>query len=489
MVDDDNVDRHLATYGLHIAFVCHSRQKLTTYNCQLNDPLLGLHAAGATMQDFHHLDSMPPDVVQHGISEHVANACQFSCNFKSHMTSQHPPGRNGKYAGVEQQPANGPIFSTVPADNSELYLNLSCHQPETSTQRLQPTTSHWQPKTEHGSTFNQHTDLSHLQHFQSSSSTHLSMQSDQFCMHQSFSNDSLPLQPSAAAGFVQQTQPAVEAGWCNLGGRGGSNPAQKVAGVSQQHLHEISNGCFGYKTAASNPAAAVPHLVGRWCGPYAVIDSASTGSPVPENCMAGTEDLQCDEDMDTTDFNEPQQFLQNSGKSHGSSYQVCLQLSPAATLSDAADWCEHSDGVTCMHDVHTDFDEAAVKSCAQHSKQLKPVQHAANLPGTKAAEYLSRDQHVPANQQSESILQLLNNTACMRKQEQVLTASAAHVRACGAESVRTRLLITELSLYMPHATSSRLALDQANHLMSSMVLPGESKDTSNIQAHCSLKAM
>eukprot|EP00775_Hariotina_reticulata_P003812 gene3812-4069_t len=272
---------------------------------------------------------------------------------------------------------------------------------------------------------------------------------------------------------MKQTEAAVEAGWGNLGSScgGGGNAAHEMAGGCPPNL---AIGGASNRIAASNPGVAAPYHVGRWCGPYAVINSASAGSSGPENCMAGTVDLQCDEElqsMDTVDFIEPQQRLQDSSMSHGSSYKACLQLSPSAALSDAVGWCEHSDEVACMFESHHNFDAAAAAaSRAKDSKQL--MQQVPNFPGTKAAQYLSGDhQHTPAIHHSESILQMLNNAACLRKKQQVLTASAAHARACGAESVRTRLLITELSLYMPHATSSRLALDQANQLMSSMVLP------------------
>lgn len=60
-----------------------------------------------------------------------------------------------------------------------------------------------------------------------------------------------------------------------------------------------------------------------------------------------------------------------------------------------------------------------------------------------------------------------------RKGKLVLTATYSTAVSAGAESVRPRLLITEVSVYVNSAANSLMALDQANQLMGKMRLPGK----------------
>lgn len=71
------------------------------------------------------------------------------------------------------------------------------------------------------------------------------------------------------------------------------------------------------------------------------------------------------------------------------------------------------------------------------------------------------------------VVQMVGRTAEMRKGAPVLTASARRAAAAGAESVRSRLLITEVSVYTEKGVNSMMALNQANKLLSKMTLPGE----------------
>jgi hypothetical protein len=77
-----------------------------------------------------------------------------------------------------------------------------------------------------------------------------------------------------------------------------------------------------------------------------------------------------------------------------------------------------------------------------------------------------------AEQRQGVVLQVLGRVASLRKGQAVLTASPRDAVAAGAASVRSRLLITEVSLYTNRAANSQMALDQSNVLMGKMAIPG-----------------
>ncbi|KAF6252535.1 hypothetical protein COO60DRAFT_1463630 [Scenedesmus sp. NREL 46B-D3] len=73
-------------------------------------------------------------------------------------------------------------------------------------------------------------------------------------------------------------------------------------------------------------------------------------------------------------------------------------------------------------------------------------------------------------------LQVLGRVASLRKGQAALTASPrAAAAAAGAASVRSRMLITEVSLYTSRAANSQMALNQSNLLMGKMAIPDDVK--------------
>ncbi|WIA41973.1 hypothetical protein OEZ86_009276 [Tetradesmus obliquus] len=80
-----------------------------------------------------------------------------------------------------------------------------------------------------------------------------------------------------------------------------------------------------------------------------------------------------------------------------------------------------------------------------------------------------------AEQQQGVVLQVLGRVASLRKGQAVLTASPRAAVTAGAASVRSRLLITEVSLYTNRAANSQMALDQSNVLIGKMAIPDNIK--------------
>lgn len=91
---------------------------------------------------------------------------------------------------------------------------------------------------------------------------------------------------------------------------------------------------------------------------------------------------------------------------------------------------------------------------------------------TAAAAAAAVAEHDASARQAVAV-RVLSSVANRRKGEQVLTVHPAVADAAGAQSVRSRLLITEVSLYCDNAATSMLAMEQSNRLMAKMALPGE----------------
>jgi hypothetical protein len=89
-----------------------------------------------------------------------------------------------------------------------------------------------------------------------------------------------------------------------------------------------------------------------------------------------------------------------------------------------------------------------------------------------AAAAVAAAEHDAAARQAVAV-RVLSSVANKRKGEAVLTVHPAVADAAGAQSVRSRLLITEVSLYCDNAATSMLAMEQSNRLMAKMALPGE----------------
>lgn len=251
-----------------------------------------------------------------------------------------------------------------------------------------------------------------------------------------------------------------------------ADAAQSARVVLQQLQDQSSNissssrlaSAYGQQAAAAagtNPAAAGARNVGRWAGQLGIIDSPAGNAPGSAESGAnnGGFGLECDEDLlslETGDAYQLQQQLHrqqhivhHTSNSHGMFSPDCVQ----GFAEDTGSTNNSASGNIVNDDVMED--PAALDSSALVAAQAAAV----------AA-------HEAATAKHAVVLQVIGTTAQLRKGGLVLTSAPAYAAAAGAESVRSRLLITEVSVYTEKGACSQLALDQANKLLNKMALPG-----------------
>jgi hypothetical protein len=130
-----------------------------------------------------------------------------------------------------------------------------------------------------------------------------------------------------------------------------------------------------------------------------------------------------------------------------------------------------SDDMDADTTLQQDQQQRTGRNSCSADRVLQPVAGSVSAVAAAAAAAAAGDS-AAANRQAVA-LRVLSTVANRRKGEEVLTAHPAVAEAAGARSVRTRLLITEVSLYCDSAATSLLAMEQSNRLMGKMTLPGE----------------
>jgi hypothetical protein len=266
--------------------------------------------------------------------------------------------------------------------------------------------------------------------------------------------------------------------------------------------------------AAAAPPAGSARRLGAWSGAYAVMSNvvlpASQESEHTSGCFA----LECEEDllsMGTGDgyyyqpkagssgLQQPQQMheqhLQQQQQQYGgSSCYAAVDLPQAEVDEQLASLIEESgstrpddDCPSCdMEEDQPEADQADAGPAGGPADQTGRGFGAKSNPGSlmtgqpedvdAAALVAAQAAAIVAQQAAEQrhsvVLQVLGRVASLRKGQAVLTATPEAAAAAGAASVRSRLLITEVSLYTNRAANSQMALDQSNVLMGKMTIPG-----------------
>lgn len=231
-----------------------------------------------------------------------------------------------------------------------------------------------------------------------------------------------------------------------------------------QHSTEVISGSFGSKgrNISSGPAAA--QLQGGSAGrPHHLLSSglatssaqhAAAASAAARAAAAGYAFNHLEEDDAVFDMYE------DSGSTHpdsdGSSDDMDADTEP-------------------MQDQHQRRNSTSDRTGAGGSSggQRQPGSSSGRAPAAAAAPASAQQANAAKLDAQAVSLHVLSSVANRRKGEQVLTAHPAVAEAAGARSVRTRLLITEVSLYCENAATSMLALQQSNKLLSKMSLPGK----------------
>lgn len=302
--------------------------------------------------------------------------------------------------------------------------------------------------------------------------------------------------------------------------------AARAAAVQQQN-HRSSAATAARQAANAAAAAAAAALqrsnnAGRWSGAVAVLD---------QSYMTGTQEsgieLECEEELHSMDGSDqaPHHHMMHSnvvasgGKNstaaasagdvargldvHQRSQLQGARLSGgaaqhAAAASAAARAAAANMALNALEDDDQGYDmyEESGSTHPDSDNQsddmdadIVPVQDqyqrnsrnstsaaegsSAGQPGSRAAAAAAAvaGEQTSAAQQAVAV-RILSSVANRRKGEEVLTAHPSTADAAGARSVRSRLLITEVSLYCDNAATSILALEQSNRLMAKMKLPG-----------------
>jgi hypothetical protein len=269
----------------------------------------------------------------------------------------------------------------------------------------------------------------------------------------------------------------------------------------------------GGSAAAPSPAAAAPAAapagsarpLGAWSGAYAVINTAGLPASQESDHTSGCFALECEEDlfsMATGDgyYYQPmtgasglQHQMQEQQQMYGSRYAP-VDLPQAEVDEQLASLIEESGSTRPDDDCPScDMDEDAAdqadagpaggsgdqsnrglgfdrKSNSDSIVAAQPEDvDAAALVAAQAAALATQQ---AAEQRQGVVLQVLGRVASLRKGQAVLTANPRAAVAAGATSARSRLLITEVSLYTNRAANSQMALDQSNVLMGKMAIPG-----------------
>jgi hypothetical protein len=118
-----------------------------------------------------------------------------------------------------------------------------------------------------------------------------------------------------------------------------------------------------------------------------------------------------------------------------------------------------------------DMDADVVPVQDQHQRNCRDFTSGAGSVGQPGSMTAAADEQASAARQAAAV-RILISVANRRKGEEVLTSHPSVADAAGARSVRSRLLITEVSLYCDNAATSILAMEQSNRLMAKMNLPG-----------------
>eukprot|EP00879_Flechtneria_rotunda_P000325 GHRR01000416.1.p1 GENE.GHRR01000416.1~~GHRR01000416.1.p1 ORF type:complete len:774 (+),score=329.60 GHRR01000416.1:521-2842(+) len=251
-----------------------------------------------------------------------------------------------------------------------------------------------------------------------------------------------------------------------------------------QHSQNSSNSsrmvALVHPGGSAAAAAAPQRAPGRWCA-VAVMESPLNDS---QDSDAGTGGLECDEELQSEQHVDCYQLYGSREGTAGIQQQLLQQhlvepqsnvslsgrcvlgVGSQAELRDARDWIDES-GST-QHDSDSYPDDMDDGECFVDVHQSTRDVDSAALVAAKAAA-VAAEQAAAAKQ--SVVLHVLGKVASLRKGGPVLTATSTAADVAGAQSVRPRLLITEVSLYTDRASNSMLALDQANKLLANMVLP------------------
>jgi hypothetical protein len=272
----------------------------------------------------------------------------------------------------------------------------------------------------------------------------------------------------------------------------------------------------GAAAPASAPAAAPAgsaRPLGAWSGAYAVMNTAVMPASQESEHTSGCFALECEEDlfsMATGDGylyqpmagasglqQQQQMHEQHLQQQYGSRYapvdlpQAEVDEQLASLIEESGSTRPDDDCPSCdMEEDQADQADAGPAGAPddQAGRGLGfagPGRKSVNLDSIMAGQPEDADaaalvaaqaaalatQHA-AEQRHGVVLQVLGRVASLRKGQAVLTASPRAAVAAGAASVRSRLLVTEVSLYTNRAANSQMALDQSNVLMGRMAIPG-----------------
>jgi hypothetical protein len=255
--------------------------------------------------------------------------------------------------------------------------------------------------------------------------------------------------------------------------------------------------------AAAAPAGSARPL-GAWSGAYAVMNNvvlpASQESEHTSGCFA----LECEEDLFSPGTGEGYFYQPKAGaavlqqqqmllheqhlqqQQYGGSRYAAVDLPQAEVDEQLASLIEESgsskpDDEDCPScDMEEDLADQADAGPAggpfdqvNRGSGFKANQlHDVDATALVAAQAAALATQQAAEQRHGVVLQVLGRVASLRKGQPVLTSSPRAAVAAGAASVRSRLLITEVSLYTNKAANSQMALDQSNVLMGKMAIPG-----------------